>query len=152
MEQNKEIQQLYYRYKRRDDEEIRKDMEKMPIVKLMNKGVGTVQGYYPLNDACIAKISKKPRNVSLTFDVIDTADQPLTGLKVYKELTYLVKSSSRFFLKPDVGEIMDQIEFSDRWSNEIKAICFLPDSYETLDGTDGEHFLMKALLLTNDNG
>ena len=95
----------------------------------------------------MAKIIAKPRGVSLEFDAIETEDKPIDGLKELKTITYLVKSTSRFFLKPDVGEIFDQIPFMDLSGDEIKAICYNQD-HTTLDGTDGEHFLMTATLLT----
>lgn len=150
IQQNKKIQELYYNYKKRDDEFLLKKLEKIQIVKLMNKGVGTIQGYYPLTDDALDKLRLKLRKVSLIFDITETKDEPIPGLKVYKELIYLVKSSSRFFLKPDIGEIFDQISISDIHGSTLKAICFLPDAYESLEGTDGEHFIMKALLLTNE--
>lgn len=143
-EEKVSIQGLYYRYKNTSDDDIRKYLKKIKIVKLENKGVGSVFGYYPLNKKSIDKISKKPRNVSLTFDATDTDDKPLKNLTEFKTVTYLVQSTSRFFLKPDIGEIFDQIEWRDL--DDIKAICFNTDS-ETLDDTQGEHFLMTVTLL-----
>jgi hypothetical protein len=139
---------LYYRYKKTEDKDIQEHLSHIKIVRLQNKGAGTLHGYYPLNEESIKKIAEKPRNVSLTFDATETSDTPIEGLVEYKTITYLVKSSSRFFLKPDVGEIFDQIHFRDLLRDEIKAICYL-DGYESLPDTDGEHFLMKAMLLTD---
>lgn len=93
------------------------------------------------------KILEKPRNVSLTFDATETSDTPIEGLKEFKKIKYLVKSTSRFFLKPDIGEIFDQIHFRDLWSNNIKAIVFDGNAYDCLPDTDGEHFIMTATLL-----
>lgn len=151
MNMNKEvsISGLYYRYKKTNDEKLKEYLQKYPIVRLESKGAGTVEQYYPLSKAALAKIIEKPRNVSLTFDATNTSDKPLTKLKEWKRITYLVKSSSRFFLKPDAGEIFDQIDFNDFYDSEFKAICFL-DDYETLPDTEGEHFLMTAVLLTNE--
>jgi len=61
-----------------------------------------------------------------------------------------VKSTSRFFLKPDVGEIFDQINFRDLIGDHIKAICFNEDRLQTLPDTDGEHHLLQAVLLTKE--
>jgi hypothetical protein len=141
------ISGLYYRYKKTSDDDIRKHLDNIKIVVLQNKGVGTIQGYYPLSEESMVKILKKPRNVSLSFDATETPDKPIENLKEYKTIQYLVKSTSRFFLKPDVGEILDQIHYSDLFDSKIKAIQYLSGAYETLPDTDGEHFVMEAKLL-----
>jgi len=145
------ISGLYYRYKKTSDDDIRKHLEKIKIVVLENKGVGTIQGYYPLSTSSMEKILKKPRNVSLSFDATETEDTCLQNLKEYKTIRYLVKSSSRFFLKPDIGEIFDQIHFMDLFDGKIKAIQYLSNNYELLDDTEGEHFILEAKLLCNAN-
>lgn len=142
---------LYYNYKRRTNEEIFKYLDKVKIVKAQHKGIGTQFGYYPLDEEAMNKIFKSPRGKSLSFDATTTSDEPMLELKEYKKLYYLVKSSSRFFLKPDIGEIIDQIKFDDYHSSEIKAIVFDPDSYQVIEGTQGEHFVMIATLLVDAN-
>lgn len=141
------ISGLYYRYKKTSDEDIRKYLKDIKIVILQNKGVGTIQGYYPLSDESIVKILNEPRNISLSFDATETSNVCIENLKEYKTIKYLVKSTSRFFLKPDIGEIFDQIYFTDLFDSKIKAIQFLSNPYETLPDTDGEHFIMEAKLL-----
>lgn len=146
MEKELSIAGLYYRYKKTTDDEIREQLSKIKLVKKQHKGVNSVYGYYPVSEVAMQKILEKPRNVSLTFDATETADAPIEGLTELKTITYLVKSTSRFFLKPDVGEIFDQINYHDLLGDKIKAICYNEDS-DTLEGTDGEHFLMTATLL-----
>lgn len=142
------ISGLYYRYKKTSDDDIRKYLNRIKIVILENKGVGTLHSYYPLTEDSLAKIMEKPRNVSLSFDATETENTPIENLKEYKTIKYLVKSTSRFFLKPDIGEIFDQIDFRDLIDdNFIKAIEYIPDSYQLLDDTSGEHFILKAKLL-----
>lgn len=142
---------LYYNYKKVSDEDIQKYLERIKILKKQEKGVGTIYGYYPLNAKAIADMSKKPRNVSLTFDATNTEDTPITDLVKWKTIVFLVKSSSRFFLKPDIGEVFDQIPWQDLFGcNDIKGICVNLDTYETLPDTEGEHFLMEADLLTDE--
>jgi hypothetical protein len=142
----KKIPQLYYNYKKTSDEDIRKYLDKVIIVRVANKGIGTIHGYYPLTEEALNKIKDKPRNVSLTFDAFETKDTPIEGLEKYKDVTYLCKSTSRFFLKPDIGEVFDQIDFRDLIGIEFKAIVF-NDGYQTLDGTSDEHHIMSATLL-----
>lgn len=144
------IPKLYYKYKKKSDEKIIEFLKDKKIVKAQHKGIGTEFGYYPLSDEAMKKILSNPRGNSLIFDATETSEESIKGLKVYKEFYYLVKSTSRFFLKPDIGEIIDQIDLQDYYSKEIKAIVFDPDHYQTLDGTDGEHFLMKAKLLVDN--
>jgi hypothetical protein len=144
------IPRLYYRYKRTEDNDLRELLERISIVHLTHKGPGTIVGYYPLADECMNSIKEKLRTVSLTFDNSETKNEPITGLKPYKEFAYLVKSSSRFFLKPDFGEMIDAMEFEDRIDTRIVAIQFSADEYYTLPGTDGEHFIMKAVLLIKE--
>lgn len=137
---------LYYRYKKRSDDEINNYLKKIKIVIEQMKGRdNSPLQYYPITRTTLKKIKTKPRGYSLTFDAT-TSNKPLNGLVPYKKIVYLVKSSSRFFLKPDIGEVFDQLDFRDLDSN-LKAIS-LDDGYELLPDTDGEHFLMKATLLT----
>lgn len=143
---------LYYRYKKVDDDKIREYLNKIKIVKKEDKGVNTIFGYYPISEEHLNKMKEKPRNVSLTFDATETGDIPLTNLVVWKTIIFLVKSSSRFFLKPDIGEVFDQIKWHDLLGDDIKGICVNLDAYETLPDTDGEHFLMEAeILVDKDN-
>ena len=141
------ISGLYYRYKKTSDNDIRKYLGNIKIVVGQNKGVDTIHGYYPLSEESMVRILEKPRNISLSFDAIETVDTPIQNLKEYKTIKYLVKSSSRFFLKPDIGEIFDQIHYTDLFNNKIKAIQYLQSAYETLPDTNGEHFVMEAKLL-----
>jgi len=129
MEEKISISGLYYRYQKTSDDDIRKYLSNIKIVILQNKGIGTIHGYYPLNQESMSNILESPRKVSLSFDATKTEDIPINNLKEYKTITYLVKSTSRFFLKPDVGEIFDQINYRDLIGNKIKAIQYLSDSY-----------------------
>lgn len=137
---------LYYRYKRASDKEILECLDKVKIIRKTHKGEGTVFGYYPLNAKSMKKIKEKPRGYSLTFDATETTNTPIKGLEEYKTIKFLCKSTSRFFLKPDIGEVIDQIELYDRFPWGFDAI-YVKDGYETLPGTDGEHHIMEAVLL-----
>lgn len=132
---------LYYRYGNVSDPDIRQCLKG---VNLVRRKEGR---YHPLTDAVVDKIKANPRETSLTFDSAETYKNYITGLKPYKRVVYLVKSSSRFFLKPDIGEVFDAIGFEDRISGRLHGIC-IEDDYELLPETDGEHFLMTAELLT----
>ena len=145
------ISGLYYRYNSISDEEIRNYLEDIKFVILKNNI------YYPLSDESMAKIIDKPRRIGLCFETLTTSVDPIDNLKIYKTIKYLVKSPSRFFIKPDVGEIFDQIDRIDLHliRPKIKAIEFItPHSSDLLPDTNGEHFVLEVNLLmerkTND--
>jgi hypothetical protein len=138
------VAQLYYRYKKTPDKEIREKLETTKLVVLKHGGPGTVFGYYPLTEAAQQKIAASPRTVPFNYGSHDTEKTPLEGLKEYKKIPFLVKSSSRFFLKDDIGEVFDQISFDDRYT-DFRAIA-VTDEYEELAGTEGEHFVKYAIL------
>jgi hypothetical protein len=135
-----EVPKLYYNYGKMKEDDIRKNLEKIKIV-LRHSGK-----LYPITEELLKEVKEKPRNVSIQF-VGKMQNQAIEGLKEYKKINYLVKSSSRFFLKPDIGEVFDQIHFEDLWGDDIKAIC-LEEGDLLLPGTEGEHFIMTATLLT----
>jgi hypothetical protein len=140
------LSKLYYNYKKTSDEDVREFLKKVKIVRKEHKGVGSVYGYYELSDAHLKKMLAKPRNISLTFDATNTKPKPLTKLKYGKSFYFLVKSSSRFFLKPDIAEVIDQIPYEDKYCSELLAIC-IEDGHDLIPDTEGEHFIMKATLL-----
>jgi len=142
--------ELYDRYGKTSDDDIREHLSNIYIVLETNKGIGTMHGYYPLSDDIMSKIIERPRNASLSFDNLVTSDKPLLNLKVYKTIKYLVKSSSRFFLKPDIGEIFDQIDTDDLIEGKIQCIVFDNSNYLSIDDTGGEDFILKAKLLIDD--
>lgn len=134
---------LYYRYKNTSDESIKTLLKKVKVV------VKRDDSYYALSYDAIQKLSEKPRKLSLSFDMFKEFDQLKLNLEHVSTVTYLVKCNSRFFLKPDIGEIIDQIPYHDRIRCNFDAICYEPTNYQLLDDTDGEHFIMNAYLLKN---
>lgn len=145
-----ELEKLYKNYKKMSTDDIQKHLETIKIVKLEHQGIGTIYGYYPIADKDLKKVAKDPRGFSYTFDS-KTGNEPILDLKEMKQIPFLVKSSSRFFLKPDIGEVFDQIPEEDLTSGKITAVCINMGSQETLDSADGSEFLMVATLFTNEN-
>lgn len=144
MEVQQSISGLYYNYGSTSDEKLREYLTRYKIV-LKKKN-----GYYPLAESAIEIISQKLRKCGMNFDseTMKTEDQPIEGLTEWKTVEYLVKSTSRFFLKIDIGEIFDQIHWEDLMlKNSFKAILFSTDNYTTLPNTEGEHFLISVKLL-----
>ncbi len=142
---NTTLLNLYKSYGRLTVNEIRDRLKVIKLVLLDHKGPGTIYGYYPIVQKFIDNLALKPRIISWNMTAgCDTENSHIEGLEEFKTITYLVKSSSRFILKADVGEIFDQIDDHDL--SEIKAICLVND-YQVIDNTEGEDFLMNAILL-----
>lgn len=134
------IAQAYYRYKQRKNDELKSFASQMVWLK---KKDGK---HYSFNEKSKEKLVKELRGYSINFGSLKTEENPVENLVEYKTITFLVQSSSRFFLKADIGEVIDQLDFNDFHCPEFKAICVNDDDYELLDGTEGEHFLMTATL------
>lgn len=130
---------LYEKYKSKDLDQIRHYLKTIKIVEMKN------DKYYAISDYDMLKISEKPRNISFTFDTNTIIDVEL-NLTIFKTISFLVKSSSRFFLKPDIGEVFDQIDENDM--SQISAIYVDSEDYKVIN-SEGDHFLMNAVLLTN---
>jgi hypothetical protein len=138
-----DIEQLYSNYGRTDDATIRSLLAKIQIVTLTHKGVDTTYGYYAIGNDLFTKIVEKPRNISHTF----SSEEPsiiIDHVEEFKRIPVLVKSSSPFFLKPDIGEVFDQMTEED--IGKTKAIYTDVKGAETCGGNDS-HFLVHAVLL-----
>ncbi len=141
-----DIKQMLKNYGTVTDEQIREALNRIQIVILDNKGIGTIHGYYTIPKKKIKEIQKDPRSISLVwFDNDVKATDLIENLELYKEIIFYIKSSSRFFLKPDIGEVFDQINPEDL--SNINAICVKTDDYIEVDNGNGDHFVMTAHLL-----
>lgn len=136
MKENVMLSKLYYRYGRMSNEDINKYLDKILLVKESEFGYNVIPREL---------FKETVRKTALNF-IPSKEAKGLDNLVPYKKFYYLVKSSSRFIIKPDAGEIFDQIDVADLNDPALKAIC-VKDAYEAIDGTDGEHFLMHAFLL-----
>lgn len=137
--QSSDMNRLYYNYKRTTDEDIK---ELLTGIKIVQQHEGT---YFELSEKSMDKVKARPRNCSLNFDAYNIDFNKKFKGESYGVLIFLVKSTSRFFLKADIGEIFDQMSREDKMA--CKAIVFDPGRYINIDNTDGEHFLMEAILL-----
>ncbi len=139
---NTELKTLHKKYGRTSDDEIRALLKRIKLVVLTSKGVGSRFGYYTFADGLMKRICKEPRGISHTWD-----SKPGTfvkkPLKEFKSVRFLVKSSSPFFLKPDIGEVFDQMSDADK--KRAVAIYTYTDS-ECVNSNDG-HFICTAILL-----
>lgn len=144
-----EVIKLYYRYRSSDDQKIQNFLDHVKLIKFTNKGSGTIQGYYELCGESVESLKNKPKTKSLTFDLFDNyhIGELQSNLVFHSKLKFLVKSSSRFFYKPDIGEVVDQIHFTEIGS--IKAVNIDCSNYIPLPNTEGEHFICTVELFTN---
>src|ERR1044072_3081210 len=145
------ITEMYANYGKTTDEQIRLYLTHIKLVKKDHKVINTIFGYYPISDEYFQKIYCNPRDVSYHWDENPTQDKPFIGLKPFKDIFFICKSSSRFFLRADIGEVFDQIEPGFLEENEIKAIDVTLSDYREIDDTEGEHFLMSITLLQETN-
>lgn len=132
------LKDFYDNYGRTSDKEIREYLSKIMIVREED------DKFYHYKDSFLSKMKHEPRSTSMMS--AETTFEKLSKFDIWKRVTYLCKSSSRFFLKVDIGEIFDQIDRND--IPKIKAIAYCID-YAEIEGTDGEHFLLTAILLWN---
>jgi len=137
-----DMEKLYKDYGRTTDAEIRELLKRIILVSLTSKGVGSKYGYYAFTEESMAKIQEKPRNVSHTWDP-KPGEYIKKRLREFKRLPFLVKSSSRFFLKPDIGEVFDAMDDDDK--KRTMAIYTLTDS-ECVNAS-GDEFICTAILL-----
>jgi hypothetical protein len=145
------ICKLYYNYGKRTDNEIREVLKDTKLVTMTNKGSGTIQGYYEvIGGDNYKKMIKSPREIAINLGILDgpkLSKEPV-NLVIFDRIPFLVKSSSRFVYKPDIGEVIDQIDWITlRTINKIYAIDLDTMSYEALPNTDGEHFVCYINLL-----
>jgi hypothetical protein len=153
----REIPRLYYSYGSCDKKRVQEILDSVMVVvaktdikvpktdEVSGHVAQFSQRYYALNEKAADRMKKDPRGLSLTFHLTETVEEPEKDLVPYKHFKFLTKSTSRFFLKPDIGEVLDQLNFDD-FTDELAAIC-IEDGHELLDGTEGEHCVMTATLL-----
>jgi hypothetical protein len=141
------ITKMNANYGKTSDEQIRLYLTKIKLVRKDHKRMNTIFGFYPISDETFQKIYCNPRGTAYNMDENPTQDTPVSNLKPFKSVSFICKSSSRFILKADIGEIFDQIEPNFLEENQIKGIDISLNSYEGIDNTQGEHFLMSVTLL-----
>jgi len=148
-EKDYSISGLYYRYGKTTDNEIRRFLDTKKLVRC--EIIDNESKYFQLSKTSVDRIYDKLRKVTFSsaFDESKTDNEVISGLKEFLKITYLVKSSSRFFIKQDIGEVLDQLGWEYMLDENIKAIC-LNDEYEPLPDTGGEHFLMTVTLLIEE--
>lgn len=130
---------LYKKYGCRTTNQIKGYLKFIKIVNLINGE------YFAFDNESMKRISDNPRGLSFTFGSF-TTDKDSLDLSIYKTIPFLVKSSSRFFLKPDIGEVFDQMTIEDIM--QTVAIYVDSEIHQTINA-DGDEFLMEAVLLTN---
>lgn len=128
-------------YKKTSKSEI---LEILSRITLIGKKVHSSRtDFYVISDKQKAKVMEKPRKFSHSYDP-DLDESKKIDISLYKcdEFQFLVKSSSRFFLKPDIGEVIDQMDESQK--KNCKMLYIDLSNHEIIPNTDREHFLVKA--------
>jgi hypothetical protein len=141
----KEVVKMYINYDKTSKDEIQKHLRRIKLLLKRHNGPGTKYGYYFLGENAVVKLMNDPRGNSLNFDATEVGDYAGEDWKEIKKIIFLVKSSSRFFLKADIGEVFDQMDWRD--IDKVDAIYVNLNAHETLPESQGEHFIMEATLL-----
>ena len=139
---NTELSELYTNYGKTSDEDIKKHLSQLKITIKQEIGKSGKFAYYEMSDKWITDITKNLRNKSIIWD-IKTKSTPLDNVIEYAKISYLVKSTSRFTCKPDIGEVFDKIDFSDE---KLCGICIY-ETHKQLSTDDYSHFIMEVGLL-----
>jgi len=134
----KMYKKLYDNYMSVSDDDIRNHLKRIQIFKKVNGS------FFKINDTTLEKVLENPRNISLTYDADNIKETETKNLINVKKIKYLCKSTSRFFLKADIGEVFDQINPSEL--ENIIGIC-INNLYEGPINDEGDHFIMNAWLL-----
>lgn len=142
----KKMEKLKANHDRTSVERIREVLGRVKPVVMGNKGVGTLHGYYGLSEEKLAELKKEPRNISYTFNTGELGEY-MPDLKEYRTMEFYVKSSSRFFLKPDIGEVIDQMTEEDLKNTD--AIHIVMGSH-SIANNEGDEFVMAAVLLKQE--
>lgn len=144
------ITKMYENYGKVSDEKIREYLTKIKLVRKGHKGVNSVFGYYEISNETLQRILNKPRGFGYNMDENNTQETLLSNLKPFKTIPFICKSSSRFILKADIGEVFDQIDEKFLEENRIRGIDLTVGSYQGIADTEGEHFLMSVTLLVEN--
>ena len=137
-----EINRLLGNYGTTSDKDIRYVLDNVRIVT--NRGTAEEPRYFELNTVKAAEVRMRPREISHAFDPGEPGD-PSPGLREMVTIPFYVKSSSRFYLKPDIGEVVDQLEVKN--VSLFKAICIVGGSEVMVDTGNYDEFIMEAILL-----
>lgn len=140
---NEELEKLRANYDTAGDGRIRRILNRVTPVVIGDKGMDTVRGYYALNAEKLAEVKAKPRQISYPFSTGELGEH-MPGLRELREIKFYVKSSSRFFLKPDIGEVFDQL--TDEDLEGVDAVYIVRGS-EAIANNEGDEFVMLAKLL-----
>lgn len=135
-----QLKELFKNYGLSSNQEIVSLLDRVKLVKLTHNGIGTAYGYYEMGDVLLRKIKKEQRKCAFTHDW--ESGQYIDDIKPYKVLIFLCESTSHMIVKPDIGEVFDQMTLVDRI--ECKAI-----DINVFDVThvSNSHFLCSVNLL-----
>lgn len=138
-----DLKTLYSNYGKTSDSEIQELLTKIKPVVKSHKGSDTDFGYYYCDDATFKSIVENPRGFSHTFEA--EPGERAADLNEYKSIKIVVKTSSPFFLKPDIGEVFDQMTSLDK--EETKAVYTALDTALLIEGTDRQEYTLEVKLL-----
>jgi hypothetical protein len=116
-------------------EELQNLSKKIGILQVKKSAVNQ---YYEINMIAKEKLMNAPRSVSFNFDL----DPDLKNEEIY----FLIKSTSRFFIKADFGEVVDQM--TQKQKRSIQYLCVDLDYHQQVNESNGEYFIGRAWIFS----
>jgi hypothetical protein len=144
---------LYANYGRTSDQEIRDLLTRqIKLVELSSRfeqplpeGASIIGGWYALSKKTLTRVVSGPRTFSYAFEFGQAGDYiDCKELKAFKALPFLVKSSSHMLLKPDIGEVIDQMSEEDK--AVTTAIFINRSNHFCLNTPNYDEFIVEATL------
>lgn len=128
------------------DKEIREHLSRIALVIYTHNGTNTMYGIYEINDELRNKVIARPRNIAYMFDDGDPEKPGVyrKDLKQFKVISVLTPTDGMSFLKPDIGEVFDQM--TDEEKSLTKGIYLNHETFELFEGVVGGYHVGKAIL------
>lgn len=125
-------------------EELQTLSKKIGILQVKKSAVNQ---YYEINMIAKEKLMNAPRSVSFNFDLDPDLEKEINVNHLKnEEIYFLIKSTSRFFIKADFGEVVDQM--TKKQKKSIQYLCVDLDYHQQVNEANGEYFIGRAWMFS----
>lgn len=135
MASKQDIARMEVFYGTTSDEDIREALLQCFPVVAKNAGL------YRISNKVFCQVLEEPRSVSYQYDPGVLVEE-VTKLKTLFEREFLVKSTSRFVLRPDAGEVFDQVEPAEY--KRARAFLIVPGSEVCTNKGEFDEFVITV--------
>ena len=137
-----DIGNLMKNYGKTPDEEIKSLLNSISLLVMIHKKVRTNFGIYEISEAQLNIVKLELRNYSFTFN--PSTRKYRKDVNPYRLINLLIKSQSPFYIKPDVGEIFDQMTVKEK--KRTRAVCINLNSGLPLRNSKDGKFIVQCIL------